>query len=155
MFLSCVASSQESKTAVLEYSLETGQSACPGENITFTCIVRGSRILSWSSDEYIGTDDVVDFTTNDTKGEKRYINKTDTYATLIDVKSGDQELSLESELHIRSNQSSPVSCMTGNNENRQSIHFTVLGDGMDKCRLRCNDTFFLVLSSVLYTSKEF
>lgn len=30
------------------------QLACPGEQIIFTCVTRGSLIISWKSDEYIG-----------------------------------------------------------------------------------------------------
>ena len=114
----------------LEYSLETGQSACPEENITFTCIVKGAHSLLWSSDEYIGAGEELDFTTEDQEGRKKYSDANpDTYATLINVvKSG--EASLESELHIRSNQSSRVSCKTGNAGSKQSYNFTVLGDGM-------------------------
>ena len=129
MFLSCVVSSQESKTVVLEYSLEKGQSACPGENIIFTCIVRESEILKWSSDEYIGINGAeLDFNTNDTEGREKHVNNSDTYAILISVvKVG--KVSLESTLHIRSNQSSRVSCIAGSGESEQSIDFTVLGDG--------------------------
>ena len=131
MFLPHVTASQ----VMLEYSLETGQSACPGENITFTCIVNGVHTLSWSSDEYIGTGGaLLDFTTEDQEGTKKYINNSDTYATLMNVvKSG--EVSLESQLHIQSNQSSRVSCIAGNTESEQSIDFTVLRDGMCKYTL--------------------
>ena len=39
----------------LTTSLEAGQSACLEEIVIFTCVVNGSRILSWNSTEYIGT----------------------------------------------------------------------------------------------------
>ena len=66
----------------------------------FTCVERGSHILSWNSDEY--TDGVLlDFTTEDPEGTTKYINNSDTYATLISVvKGSDSEVSLESVLHI-------------------------------------------------------
>ena len=116
MFLPHAGASQVDMTIVIEYSLEMGQSACPGEYIVFTCVERGSHILSWSSDEY--TDGVLlDFTTEDPEGTTKYINNSDTYATLISVvKGSDSEASLESVLHIRSNKSSPVSCIAGNGE---------------------------------------
>ena len=118
---------------MLEYSLEKGKSACPGEYITFTCIVRGSSILSWSSDEYIGGEPL-QFTTDEEPGLTKNISNSDTYATLISVVKG-SDASLECELHIQSYQSSPVSCSAGNDESRQSINFTVLGDGTCKYTL--------------------
>ena len=66
--------------------------------------MRGPRILSWRIIEYTGTDGAsLDFTDN-----------LDTYAMLIDVKSGDQELSLKSKLHIQSNQKFRVSYIASN-----------------------------------------
>ena len=131
MFLPHATASQ----VTLEYSLETGQSACPEENITFTCIVKGVHTLSWSSDEYIGTGGtLLPFTTEDQEGTKKCINNSDTCATLINVVTSG-EISLESQLHIQSNQSSRVSCIAGNAENKQSINFNVLRDGMCKYTL--------------------
>ena len=65
--------------------------ACPGDELTFKCETRGSMILAWSSEEYIGTGGVqLEFTTEDTPG---FIQTSDTHpdtvATLI---SSDQRL---------------------------------------------------------------
>ena len=69
----------------------------------------------------------------DEKGERKYsIVDPNTYATLTEIVSTNETTLLRSELHIQSNQSlsSTVSCQNVNAESKQSINFTVLGDGM-------------------------
>ena len=112
-------------------SLQPGQSACPKENVIFTCIVRGSRTLSWASDEYIGTGGTqLEFSTADHDGLR--VNSTvnpDTFAVLTNVTDDGETILLESELHIVSNQSSTVSCLTTDANSRRRIDFAVLRDG--------------------------
>ena len=112
-------------------SLETGQSACPGENITFSCTVNGSQSLSWASDEYIGTGGfLLEFSNHSKKGVPKYgIVNPDTFAVLTDVISIGETFLLQSELYIIvSNQSSTVYCLTTEPESsyRRSIDFDVL-----------------------------
>ena len=46
--------------------------------------MRGSGILKWSSDEYIGIHGAqLDLSTNDTEGSEKHVDNLDTYATLI------------------------------------------------------------------------
>ena len=126
--------SQVISQVTLTDSLEPGQSACPKENVIFNCIVRGSRILLWGSDEYIGTGGKqLEFSTADQDGDR--INSSvnqDTFAILTNITDNGGTILLQSELHIVSNQSSIVSCLTTDAESRQSIDFIVLGDGMCK-----------------------
>ena len=112
-------------------SLEVGKSACPGEIIIFNCIVNGSQTLFWSS-EYIGTGGIqLEFSTANRIGERQNSSvNPDTFATLINVTDNGRNSLLQSELHIMSNQSSTVSCLTTNAGSEQSIAFIVLGDGM-------------------------
>ena len=58
---------------------------CSGEELTFTCVTRGSLILAWSSDEYIGGLGVqLEFTMSDTPGFLRASDDNPrTLATLI------------------------------------------------------------------------
>ena len=115
-------------------SLQPGQSACPKEIVIFTCIVRGSRTLFWASDEYIGTGGTqLEFSTADHDGQR--FNSTvnpDTFAVLTNVTDDDETILLKSELHIVSNQSSKVSCLTADANSRRRIDFTVLRDGKRK-----------------------
>ena len=39
----------------LELTGPTPNTTCPGEVVTFTCVTRGSPIIAWRSDDYIGT----------------------------------------------------------------------------------------------------
>ena len=135
----------------LTASLGTGKSACPGESITFMCIVSGSRTLFWSSNEYISTGGIqLEFTTSDRVGKR--LNSSvnpDTFAILTNVVNDGKTTLLQSELHIVTNQSSIVSCLTVNS--RMSITFNVLSDGM------CNEVlvyYFVLelLNLILYCS---
>jgi hypothetical protein len=111
-------------------SLGTGINACPGEIVTFTCTVNGSRILSWNSNEYIGGSRSglqLEFSTLDKVGLR--INSSisqDTYATLEKVVNSNGISSLQSTLHIVTNQSSIISCLSVNNSTMKSINFKVL-----------------------------
>ena len=116
----------------LSSTLGMGKSACLGERINFTCTVNGSRILSWSSNEYIGSNGIqLEFSTFDENGSR--INSSvspDTYATLDMVINANGMFTLQSTLHIAvSNRSSIVSCLSVNNSTRKSINLNVL-DGM-------------------------
>ena len=115
----------------LSSTLGMGQSGCPGERVNFTCTVNGSRILSWSSNEYIGSGGLqLEFSTVDKNGSRldSSVNP-DTYAILESVIDANGISSLQSTLHIVSNGSSIVSCLSVNNATRRSINFKVL-DGM-------------------------
>ena len=118
-------------TLSLSSSLGMGKSACPKEEIKFTCTGNGSRILSWSSNEYIGNNGFqLEFSIFDGNGSrKNSIVRPDTYATLDMVINVNGMFSLQSTLHIVSNLSSVVSCLSVNNSTRKSINFNVL-DGM-------------------------
>ena len=122
-----------SAQVTLTDSLEPGQSACPRETLIFYCTVKGSRILYWSSNEYIGTGGVqLEFSTTDEIGDRKNSSvNPDTFAILTNDTDAGGTMLLQSELHIVSNQSSKVSCLTTDAGSRQSIDFSVLGDG--KC----------------------
>ena len=116
-------------------SLEPGQSACPGENVTFNCIVNASQALSWGSDEYIGTGgEQLEFSYLDRIGRKipSRINP-GTFAILINVTNNSGIYSLESELYLVVdvfNQDSTISCLTI--ETNDSMQINILEDGMCK-----------------------
>ena len=46
-------------------------SACPGDRLNFTCRTRDSPILAWSSDEYIGQNNPLEFLIIDDPGVVR------------------------------------------------------------------------------------
>ena len=122
-------------TLSLDTSLGMGKSACPKEEINFTCTVNGSRILSWSSNEYFGSNGLqLEFSTSDENGLR--INSSvspDTYATLDVVTNANGMFSLRSTLHVVSNLSSIVSCLSANNSTRKSVDFHVLNGMLYYC----------------------
>ena len=86
----------------VRHTLQNGQSPCPGEEITFTCVTRGSPVLAWTSDQYIeqgGTQ--LEFATFDNENETRTIPiNPNTVATLTRKAMENGEQVLESELRI-------------------------------------------------------
>jgi len=61
MFLHCVVSVTES--VILNTSVEEGELACPGEEVTFTCTVIEQHALAWRIEQYIFPHGDVTFTT--------------------------------------------------------------------------------------------
>ena len=55
----------------LNCTLSQGYYACPGERLIFTCLMRGSQVLAWSSEEYIGRDQQIEFLSIDRTGTTR------------------------------------------------------------------------------------
>ena len=100
----------------LTSTLRDRSHACRGEEVYFTCIIRGSAnspnlILAWSSTEYIGRGTPLQFTTATVPGENRtsVINRNVT-ATLISNANISGVPTLVSELRIIADQASTVIC---------------------------------------------
>ena len=56
----------------MRYTYASNLNVCPGDEINIICEIKGSRILGWSSDQYIGTGGVqLEFTTSDSAGFQR------------------------------------------------------------------------------------
>ena len=108
--------------------ISTGEFVCPGDIIVFTCTTRGSAIISWTGDDYVG--DQVGFNTANRVGDIRQ-GSTDpnTVATLIN-NTFDITPVLVSQLQITvstvsSNQS--VICIHNSNGIQEIITFQVIG----------------------------
>ena len=122
---------QSSQELILLSSLGDGESACPAEKVIFNCTVTESRILIWSSNEYIGTGGIqLEFSTANRIGDKvtSQVNQ-NVFATLTNIINNGETIKLQSELHIVSNQSSVVSCLTVNTGSRRSRNLDVLSIG--------------------------
>ena len=107
--------------------------ACPGEEVTFTCTIRGSQnlttlVLIWNSDEYIGTP--LRFTTENMLGATGMSmidgNVTAT-ATLTSISNVGGIPVLVSELSVVANQASMVTCLSQTSGNITSTMFTISG----------------------------
>lgn len=53
-------------------NLRQGLYACPGDRLNFTCETRDSQVLAWSSDEYIGQNQQIEFLSFETEGTVRH-----------------------------------------------------------------------------------
>ena len=72
-----------------------------GQEITFTCITRGSLIISWSSDDYIGRGLQLEFISVDqTQSSIQSTVNSNTIATLVNVHVENGIVILESTLRI-------------------------------------------------------
>ena len=101
-------------------TLSEGQQVCPGDKITFTCTAKGSPsltslILAWSSTEYIGPDDYLQFTTDTMPGTNvtSTINR-NVIATLINnTRQGENGVPvLESQLQVIASEEISTSTVT-------------------------------------------
>ena len=100
-----------------------------GEVMTFTCTTRGSPILAWRSDEYIGHSVQFEFLSTDPQGYTRhnqYVN-----ATLISVAQDDGVTVMNSTLRIQASSKfsrSSVSCDNVGHGTRRTTSFRVSGE---------------------------
>jgi hypothetical protein len=55
----------------MRYTYAPMVNGCPGDIMNLNCMVKGSRILTWSSDQFIGTDGrQLEFTDSDSEGRE-------------------------------------------------------------------------------------
>lgn len=113
---------------VLNSTLSNERCACPGEQVVFTCITRGSHTLVWSSNEYIGSGGYqLEFSIFIPRQQQRSIYVPKTIAVLSSVNGassvGNEELI--SQLHIIASLDSTVSCHDDTGK-MVSIHFSVV-----------------------------
>ena len=121
---------------VLNSTLPKGQLACPGDEITFTCMIRGSPtltnlIIAWSSIHYIGENDLLQFTTSNMMGNtySSMIN-VDVVATLTNnaIVSGVSVLESQLRIIVSENFSTPtVTCHSWTNQDAASMEFYIPG----------------------------
>lgn len=114
----------------LSSTLLPGKVLCPGEEVIFTCVTRGSSIIAWMSDEYIGGGKQLEFSTENEIGEHK-VTRFGAIATLVN-KSDDGEMItvLESQLqvNISANFTDPsVTCVHVATYSRNTSRFRVLG----------------------------
>lgn len=116
---------------ILRNNLYDGHSAFVAQIVTFTCTIHGNgTILTWTSDEYIGPGDVLEFASIDIPGrtETSSTHPT-TVATLInttiDTNTGVTEI--VSELHIKASlqyeTTQSVSCRINSHGTPKTIKF--------------------------------
>ena len=111
-----------------------GGFACPGEEVNFTCTVRGSSnltslSLSWSSAEYIGMSGFfLQFTADMSPGKNMIsaINR-DVVATLTKNTNVSGVPILESTLRIVVVRASVINCSSGISGHTESIKFSISG----------------------------
>ena len=91
-----------------------GSFACPGE-VVFTCEIRGSQALAWSSDQYIGTGGsqiIFAAYTHNESTVRRSLTVPTTFAILTVNINQTQNMTLKSELHIFVLPNSPPASVT-------------------------------------------
>ena len=119
----------------LRSTLREGNRACSGEEVTFTCTVRGPSSLSvislaWSSTEYIGQGGSLQFSTANMIGAVENStmdgNITAT-ATVTNNTNVDGELILESTLRITAVEASTVICLSSADGGSETIELSISG----------------------------
>lgn len=111
-------------------TLPSDHQVCPGEEVSFTCVVQG-EILSWSSEEYMGSDgEQLEFGTINKPNETS--NYSNTVATLLSIHKSERDgVTIESRLEIIASakySTSSVTCNDVSANASQSVHFIVPGE---------------------------
>ena len=119
----------------LRSTLRQGNRTCPGEEVIFTCTIRGPSTLSviavaWSSTEYIGQGGSLQLSTANMLGHVETSTGMDgsitATATVTNKTNVNGELILETTLRITAVEASTVTCRDPN-RGPASIEFTVSG----------------------------
>ena len=117
----------------LTSTLREGNQSCPGEEVIFTCTIRGPSTLSvlvlgWSSDEYIES---LQLSTADMIGHVETSTSMDgivtATATVTNNTNVNGELILESTLRITAVEASVVTCISSADGGTESIRFSISG----------------------------
>ena len=117
----------------LTSTLHGGRVASPGDEVIFTCTIRGSPtltslILAWSSSEYIGQSNFLRFTTDNIPGTTATsIIDGNVVATLINITIVNGVPVLESQLRIIAVLASTVTYNSVTNGSSVSIEFGISG----------------------------
>jgi hypothetical protein len=99
---------------------------CPGQEVTITCETRGSQIIAWTSDEYIGRQGVqLEFLSIDPVGVTRRTSSA--VASLINNTNDNGVTVLVSQLRIIGALSSSVACINIMNDMTVAIMVHILG----------------------------
>ena len=128
LYIVIVISSANLQQIMVISDISTGEIVCPGDIIVFTCTTRGSAIISWTGDDYVG--DQIGFNTANMVNEtRRGSTNPNTVATLIS-NTFDGTPVLVSQLQITvstvsSNQS--VVCIHNSDGIRETVAFQVIG----------------------------
>ena len=87
---------------IISPQLSELQNLCPGDEVNIICETRGSSVMAWSSDEYIGLGSLLEIRIVDNIGDRctSSVNP-NTIATLINNTVEDGVQVLVSQLHIR------------------------------------------------------
>ena len=117
------------QTVSIVTPLHNGNLACSGDQITFECETRGSSIISWASDEYIGQGDtLLQFSSADLAMTER-CGVNDTKAILTANRIENEVQVLVSTLRVTATSMHPtpsVICIHGD-ESRSKANFSVIG----------------------------
>ena len=120
--------SVSSPNIVLTSTLNGRSIAYPQEVVVFTCVTRGASVLAWSSDEFIGEDIQLQFTSLDRQGS--IIHGETAFASLVSV-TIENEIVLKSTLQITASSQFPtssVACRHIDGARINSITFSIAGE---------------------------
>ena len=116
---------------IISPQLSELQNLCPGDEVTFTCETRGSPVIAWSSDEYIGSNVQFEFFIVESVGTTHTSPANpNTVVTLINVTTENGVAILVSQLHIivlSGFLTSSVTCIHLSLGQTNTIVFHVLG----------------------------
>ena len=113
-------------------TLYSGNLACSGDQITFVCETKGSSIIAWTSNEYIGQGGAqLQFAAAEVPSLANTLHGTgDTVATFTDNRVENRVQVLTSTLRVTASSVYPnpsVTCIHVDNDTRRTVSFSVIG----------------------------
>ena len=126
----------------LTTTLHGGQPACRGSVVTFTCETRGSNVIVWISDTYIGSEQLGFVAATSSPGDTRTsLSNPNTLATLTSEYEDQGMTVLESTLRITAlpdPQNASATCIHAVSGNTRTIYFQVIGESYDNILCQTN-----------------
>ena len=132
---------------MIRSAIPWGKFMCPGDELIFTCVTRGSQTTAWTSDEYVEPGTELDFGVFNIIGDTRTspVNQS-TVATLINNNNENGVVLLKSELRI--------ACSI-DNRNKKNISVQLLG------KLECGRKgifamgLYIIVTTMAFKKKKF
>ena len=104
------------------------QVAYVDEMVTFTCVIKGSNSMAWTSDEYIGVRDSLEISTSDSAGHTITALTNDQTVAMLVAATRDEVIISKLRIRIKSDYPvASVQCVNANRNTMTSISFRLAG----------------------------
>ena len=118
------------QSVTIASNVSEGETVCPGQTVTFTCVTRGALFVQWVSEDYIGNGDIQVSETIPFNQRVQRSGNRNVFATLVNRTVEDRILVLVSQLHVIVSSvplTPSVTCINDFDTTRKTSTFRVQG----------------------------